>query len=203
MPSPTRSLTPNRERHAQKSRTREAILAAARDLLVDGEPVTLNAAAERAGVSRATAYRYFSDPSVLAAEAGLDLEVASYRAITEGFDTPRERLLAISLYFFDLAVGHEAEFRTFLARWLDAWQPGQSGPSRGARRVAMFERALADVTAIDPSDKAALVRALSATTGTEAMIALLDVAQVDRHAARRTVAEIATLLIDRHLPPDA
>lgn len=193
----------SRERRDQKNRTREAILAAARRLLADGAPVTLNAAAGLAGVSRATAYRYFSDPGVLSIEAGLAVEVKSYDAVTAGCETTRARLLAISLYFFDLAIDHEAEFRAFLARWLDAWMADGSTPGRGARRVEMVHRALDDGSEdIGPEARAALVRGLTMSTGTEAMIALFDIAQTDRAAARQTVEQVARLVIDRHLPPD-
>lgn len=195
------SASTDHERHAQKSRTREAILAAARDLVGGGATVTLQAVAERAGVSRATAYRYFSDPSVLAAEAGLALEVERYETIVADCATVQDRLLAISVYFFDLAVAHEAGFRQFLARWLDAWDPETKRVSRGARRVAMFERALDEGGATLPdSERGALVSGLAMTTGTEAMIALLDVAGADRATARATVRDLAAMIIDKHLP---
>ncbi len=108
------------ERHAQKSRTREALLAGAHALLTQGQPVTVAAAAAQAGISKATAYRYFSDASVLAAEAGLHVEVASYDRIVAGTRTPRDRLVAISVYMIDLALDHQGAFRQFMARSLDA-----------------------------------------------------------------------------------
>lgn len=40
------------------------------------------------------------------------------------------------------------------------------------------------------------------STGTEAMIALLDIAQTDRAAARQTVEHVARLVIARYLPPE-
>jgi AcrR family transcriptional regulator len=43
----------------QKSRTREAIIDGALELMAEGTMPTVVAAAERAKVSRATAYRYF------------------------------------------------------------------------------------------------------------------------------------------------
>ena len=69
-------------RTAQKNRTRKAILDGARTLLAEGQQVTVAAAAEKHGISKATAYRYFSDPAVLVAEAGLDISVRSYEEIT-------------------------------------------------------------------------------------------------------------------------
>lgn len=181
----------------KRSRTREAILAGARALMARGEPVTVAAAAAEQGISRATAYRYFSDPQVLASEAGLAVEVLDYASIVEGADGAHARTLAVSLYIFDLSLAHEAAFRQFLARNLDAWLSEGPRDRRGARRVEMFRRALAGA-GLDPAREARLVAALTAATGTEAMIALIDIARVDPDVARETVAEIAAALLDRY-----
>src|SRR6056297_2078022 len=181
----------------KRSRTREAILAGARALMARGEPVTVAAAAAEQGISRATAYRYFSDPQVLASEAGLAVEVLDYASIVEGADGARARTLAVSLYIFDLSLAHEAAFRQFLARNLDAWLSEGPRARRGARRVEMFRRALAGA-GLAPAREARLVAALAAATGTEAMIALIDIARVDPDVARETVAEIAEALLDRY-----
>lgn len=182
---------------SKRSRTREAILAGARALMARGEAVTVAAAAAEQGISRATAYRYFSDPQVLASEAGLAVEVLPYETIVAGAEGPRARILAISLYIFDLSVAHEAAFRQFLARNLDAWVAEGPRDRRGARRVEMFRRALDDA-GLAPADRKRLVTALTAATGTEAMIALYDIAQVDPGPARAAVAEIAEALLDRY-----
>jgi AcrR family transcriptional regulator len=50
---------PRSGRHAQKRRTRRALLDAAAELVAEGTVPTVAQAAERADVSRATAYRYF------------------------------------------------------------------------------------------------------------------------------------------------
>ncbi|QQA44440.1 TetR/AcrR family transcriptional regulator [Pelagovum pacificum] len=191
-------------RAAQKDRTRHAILDGARQLLARGETVTVVAAAEVHGISRATAYRYFSDPAVLTAEAVLDLSVLDYEEVVAGAEDLRSRLMAISGYFFDLAVEHEPTFRQYLSLNLAAWQPDKSTlpTRRGARRVVMYRRALSE--AGDPLDDATaerLVNALTVGTGIEAMIALYDIALADRQAARIAADDIAGALIDRFLPP--
>ncbi|MBC2857861.1 TetR family transcriptional regulator [Stappia sp. 28M-7] len=191
-----------RERTSQKNRTREAILAGARALIERGEAVTVTAAAAESGISKATAYRYFSDPAVLAAEAGLAVEVRDYAEIVQGCDTPRAKVLAVSLYMFDLALAHEAAFRQFLARNLDCWlaEGGGEATRRGARRVAMYRQALSEVRPALPADRlAVLVGALSAATGTEAMIALDDVARLSPDMARQAVRETTEALLDRFL----
>lgn len=192
-----------RERQTQKTRTREALLDGARALMLEGAMVTVTAAAERAGISKATAYRYFSDPAVMAAEAGLAVEVKPYEEVVAGARTTPERIRAISLYFFDLAVTHEAAFRQFLARSQDAWAHDAADRTerRGARRVAMFEAALdaaGDRLGMDRRKR--LVNALSAATGTEAMVALFDVTGTGPEAARQAVLDITDALIAANLP---
>jgi AcrR family transcriptional regulator len=54
------------ERVLQKERTRSALIAAARQLILDGARITMMGAATAVGVSEATAYRHFPDlPSLL------------------------------------------------------------------------------------------------------------------------------------------
>lgn len=189
-------------RSAQKERTRKSILDGARSLLAEGKPVTVAAAAEKHNISKATAYRYFSDPALLVAEAGLDITVASYDAIVADIPDVRGKLKAISLYFFDLAIENEAGFRQFVAMTLTAWMPdGRQGPARrGARRILMYEQvfAVGDHDLAAPEQKR-LIQALATVTGAEAMIALLDVANVDHAEARETVSEIVDVLLDRYL----
>jgi len=191
------------ERTNQKLRTREALLHAARDILLEGTSVTVIAAAERAGVSKATAYRYFSDPAILASEAGLDLSVLPYEEVVAGVEGIRGKLLAISVYYLDLAIDHEAEFRNFVGLSLLAWRPNDTSSvvRRGGRRIAMYEAALADLEGdLSVDRKTALVKALAMATGAEAMIALYDVARADREEARAVVSDVADAIITRYLP---
>src|SRR5947209_4793148 len=58
-------------RESQKNRTRKALLAAASALMRDGRSPTVAEAAEAAGISRATSYRYFPTQDVLLAEVAL------------------------------------------------------------------------------------------------------------------------------------
>ena len=54
------------QRARQKERTRSALIAAARQLSLDGAGITMMGAATAAGVSEATAHRHFPDlPSLL------------------------------------------------------------------------------------------------------------------------------------------
>lgn len=190
------------QRQDQRDRTRAALLEGARTILMRGEALTVTAAAREAGISKASAYRYFSDPALLAAEAGLHLKAASYEEITRDAATLRDKLVAISLYFFDLAVANEAAFRTYLGLNLQAATQSQDGkmPRRGARRIQAFMRALESDKGISPERARSIAAALGMATGAEAMIALFDVADLSAEKARTLVAETAQAICDRMLP---
>ena len=181
---------------SKRSRTREAILAGARNLMSRGEPVSVAAAAAEEGISRATAYRYFSDPQVLANEAGLAVAVLPYDQVVAGHEGPRQKTIGVALYIFDLSVENEAAFRQFLARNLDAWLMHGAGDRRGARRVEMFGHALQQAD-LSPEKKARLINGLTAASGSEAMIALYDIAQVEPGAARDAIRDVAEALLDK------
>lgn len=187
-------------RTSQKERTRRAILDGARQLLSEGAPVTVAAAAERHGVSKATAYRYFSDPDILVSEAMLDIEVKSYEDVTRNANSLRERLLAINLYFLDLALENEMGFRQFLGRTLTVSASGAGDVRRGARRISMYRQALVgDDGGLSRKAQDALVRALAPATGIEAMTALLDVAGAEPEQAREAVSTMTLAILDRLL----
>jgi AcrR family transcriptional regulator len=187
-------------RSAQRERTRQAILDGARKLLFEGKTVTVAAAAAENGVSKATSYRYFSDPSVLVAEAVLDVAVKSYEDIVATSHDLRGRLKAICLYYLDLSLENETGFRQFLAAAMTEWTADSPTTARGGRRVKMFRRALSEYdTGLSSEQSDTLVRALSVSTGLEAMIALIDVAGATPKQARETVAFMVDAIVDRTL----
>lgn len=190
------------QRQDQRNRTRAALLEGARAILMRGEVLTVTAAAREAGLSKASAYRYFSDPTLLAAEAGLHLKAAPYEEITRDAATLRDKLVAISLHFFDLAVANETAFRTYLGLNLLAATQAQDGrmPRRRSRRIQAFMRALEGDTGISPEQAHSIAAALGIATGAEAMIALFDVADLSADKARALVAETAQAICDRMLP---
>ncbi len=162
--------------------------------------MTVAGAAAANGVSKATSYRYFSDPSVLVAEAVLDVAVKPYEDIVADAQDLRGKLRAICLYFLDLSIENEAGFRQFLGAAMTEWAAGSAATARGGRRVKMFRRALSEEkNTLSSERRDTLVRALSAATGLEAMIALIDVAGATPEQARETVAFMADAIIDRTL----
>src|SRR5579872_4176513 len=71
MPRQESKQSRSKERVGQKNRTRKALLAAADALIRNGKPPTVTDVAEAAGISRATAYRYFPTQEMLWAEVAL------------------------------------------------------------------------------------------------------------------------------------
>lgn len=189
------------ERTSQKQRTREAILDGARRLMARGEPVTVTAAANEHGISRATAYRYFSDPQALTLEAGLATLVPPYEEVIAGTTDLRSRLSAITAAMIRLTLENETAFRQYLSHAVTA---PDGSRTRGARRVAYMKRALGelphDLSAAGQSD---LVASLSTIAGVEGLVALSDVAGRDTANAARLLGEIADAILTRYLGPRA
>ena len=187
------------ERTNQKQRTRDAILDGARQLMRRGEPVTVAAAAAEHRISRATAYRYFSDPQALALEAGLATLVPPYEEITAGTTDLRTCLATITAAMIRLTLENEAAFRQYLSHAVTATD---GSASRGARRVGYMKRALGafphDLSAAQAAD---LVASLSTVAGVEGLVALTDVAGRDSAAAGRLLGEIADAILTRYLGP--
>jgi AcrR family transcriptional regulator len=187
------------ERTSQKQRTRDAILDGARQLMSRGEPVTVAAAAAEHGISRATAYRYFSDPQALALEAGLATLVPPYEAVIAGTTDLRSRLAAITEAMIRLTLENEAAFRQYLSHAVTATD---GSGSRGARRVGYMRRALSELPHdLSPAKAADLVASLSTVAGVEGLVALTDVAGRDSAAAERLLGEIADAILTQYLGP--
>jgi AcrR family transcriptional regulator len=186
----------------QKLRTRQALLAAARALAARGEAISVTAAAAEAGISKATAYRYFAASDTLAMEAALDGEFDTAEAVVGDAMEVRERVQRVSRYLFDATRASEQGFRLFLAKALEASAMPGAPQLRGGRRLPMYELALEPVRArMAPEAFRDLVHALSGATGLEAWLALKDVCRLDDAAAYRILAINVNAILDALLPP--
>src|SRR5919112_186995 len=128
-------------RTRQKARTRAAMIAATRAFLADGATPTVEQAAERAGVSRTTAYRYFPNQRALL--------VATYPMVgtdslldDDAPDDPRERLEIVTDAIGEQLLENEAELRAMLRLSLDPTSRDKL-PLRTGRAVRWIEDALA------------------------------------------------------------
>lgn len=197
-------MTHDAGRTGQKARTRRDLLAAARRLMDRGGVPHVHAVAAEAGISRATAYRYFRSPEVLAVEAVLDWNVASPDEIVGDATDVTERVLRVQRYLLKLIRESETGFRLFLARALEASVADRDGGGReirGGRRLPMYEHALAPVRSrMKRKDFEFLILSLSATSGIEAYIALKDVCRVDDELADEIAASNTKAILEKLLP---
>ena len=198
-------MNPNTAGRAnQKARTRQAIVRAAGALLARGEKPGLDEIAAEAGVSRATAYRYFPGLDALLSEAAVDLLIPSPEALFDSrAPADAEARLALVDETFDQACRErDVPLRLMLARLLErSVRPEQAeAPLRQNRRMPLIERALAPLKG-QMGDEAArrLVHALAMVVGTEGYIALTDVVGLDRDEARKVRRWAIEALLDAAL----
>ena len=166
---------------------------AARELLVDGRTPTVEDAAVRAGVSRATAYRYFSNQRELLVATHPMLDMASLLPQDAPTD-PRQRVAIVVGRLLALTLDTEAELRMSLRLALEA--AGEDLPLRKGRRLTCFHDALRPARAVlSPADLDRLCVVLASTVGIEALVWLVDVAGLSRDEAAdqlRCTARILT-----------
>jgi len=171
-------------RRRQKARTRNALVAAARQLLAEGITPTVEQAADRAEVSRTTAYRYFPNRRALLAATYPEIEAGSQLG-TEPPSDPLERLDLVTEAITRQVVEHEPELRAQLRLSLEPRPPDPEDlPFRRGRAIGWLEDALAPLREQVPEvELRRLVLAIRATIGIEALVWLTDVAGLSREEA--------------------
>ncbi len=190
-------------RVAQKRRTREALIAAARALVAEGATPTVEAAAEAAAISRTTAYRYFPSQRALLAAAHPETAVESLLPENAPEDVAARLDLVVAAYT-RLTLDNESQQRTMLRLSLEADPEERSQlPLRQGRVIKWIEEALAP---LQPDLPAAEVRrlavAIRSATGIEALVWLTDVAGLSTDEATDLMgwsarAMLAAALTDR------
>ncbi|MCW6003355.1 TetR/AcrR family transcriptional regulator [Micromonospora sp. CPCC 205371] len=188
-------------RTAQKSRTRHALIAATQDLLTAGHTPKVEDAAERAGISRTTAYRYFPNQRSLLLAARPTISPDSLMPPDAPAD-PRGRLDAVMTAFTRYNLTWEPQLRTSLRLSLepDADQP----VLRQGRAIGWIAEALTPLRDSHPHvDIDRLAVAIRSATGIETLIWLIDIAGYTREQAAITVKATARALLDAALHGDA
>jgi AcrR family transcriptional regulator len=176
----------------QKRRTRAAIVGAAKELLSEGVTPTVGDAAQRALVSRTTAYRYFPTQEALLLEVAVTTDVAEIEALVaepvdrdEVPDRLREVIRLLNRHVLDDEAQYRAAMRTYLDLWAAAKGRGEDDPVvREGRRTRWIDSVLDRLEGSIPRRELDRLRAaLALVTGSEAMIALRDVARLDADEA--------------------
>ena len=185
-------------RSAQKARTRQALVSAARDLVAAGTTPTVEDAAEAASISRTTAYRYF--PTKRALLLAAHPEIAATSMLPD--DAPKgtaERLDAVVRNFSAMIVDTEPQQRTMLRLSLEASRSEREAlPLRQGRAIAWIAEGLEGVR--DDFTEAQfrqLVVSIRATIGIEALVWLVDVAGLSRDDAVALTRWSAQALLQR------
>jgi len=180
----------------QKRRTRQALLAAARELVSQGATPTVEEAALKASVSRTTAYRYFPSQRALLVAAHPEIEVRSLLPESPPED-PELRLDLVIQRFMGLILETEEQQRTMLRLSLEP-DPGQRGPLplRQGRAIGWIAEALAPLAERLPEvELQRLVLAIRSAAGIEALVWLTDVAGLTREEAIALIRRSARALL--------
>lgn len=182
-----KSLTkspPGAERKAprdnQRRRTLRALIDSAQALRTEGVTPTLSDVAERAGVSRATAYRYFSSAEAALAAAvfsgglpTIDKILAKHERAPEIAEAAAK---SVNGMFLEDELSLHAMMKGFMTLWID--QHGEEPPPRPSRRFDLIDPVLDHVQPpLDRALRRRLRSALAMVIGTEAVITLRDVAE--------------------------
>ena len=186
-------------RTRQKQRTRNDLVAAARDLIASGGAApTVEEAAAAASVSRTTAYRYFRSQRELLAAAHPEIELTSLLPADVG-DDPEVRIEAAVRGFLAMVVDTEPQQRTMLRLSLEtdassrtataAAGPGDRLVLRGARS--------AWPTSLGKDGVRRLAIAVRAGSGIESLVWLTDVAGLTRKQAVDQMVWSAVALVRR------
>jgi AcrR family transcriptional regulator len=186
----------------QKARTRDALIAAARELLAEGVTPTVEAAAAEASVGRTTAYRYFPNSRALLAATYPEFEMTS---LLEG-DSPEDplaRLESVAETLTQWCIEYEPEYRAQLRLTLEGESAdGESLPLRRGRRIGWIGDALSPLKGrIAEPELERLVYGIGATLGIEAFVWLTDMAGLSREEAARVMRTNARTLVRSALEP--
>ena len=171
-------------RTSQKARTRAALIAAARQLIADGETPTVELAAAAASISRATAYRYF--PSQRDLLVASHPEVQTRSMLGPGApDDPAARLEIVVDAFLSLILDTERQQRTSLRLSLESAPPERGALAlRQGRAIGWFGEALEPLRGRVPDAALQrLVLAIRSAVGIEALVWLTDIAGLPRAEA--------------------
>jgi AcrR family transcriptional regulator len=180
----------------QKARTRDALIAAARQLLAEGVTPTVEEAAAEASIGRTTAYRYFPNSRALLAATFPEIEMDSLLGADPPGD-PLARLEIMAESFTRQILEHEPELRAQLRLALEGdGAGGESLPFRRGRRIRWIEDALSPLRGRMPEPELErLVLGIGATLGIEALVWLTDMGGLSREEAVEVMRSNARTLL--------
>ncbi|GAA0950134.1 TetR/AcrR family transcriptional regulator [Kribbella koreensis] len=192
-------------REQQKQRTRQALIDAYLTMVRDGgESPTVQQVAEKAGISVATAYRYFPNPKSLR-DDGSTFATRDFptfeEVLADAGDDPLVRVELLIRTITGLQFADEPVWRSVFQmtqeRWFAQWEAGgEMVPVRSTARRDGVELALRPLAGELPKkDFARLVNAVMLVWGVEAVIATRDAVGLEPGEALDTMVWAAQALI--------
>lgn len=187
-----------------RGRTYRLLLDQAMELAADGRLVTVAEVAAAAGVSRATAYRYFPSRSQLIS-AIVGESLGPVRRFESHKTDGRERLQELFTRTFPRFRQFEPHMRAALQLSLEHWALERSGnideePYRRGHRVAILARAATPLKSrMRKSEFRRLLCALSLIFGIEPYVVLKDIWGSSDREVQAVTRWVADALIDASL----
>ncbi len=190
----------------QKERTRQALLAAVRELLAEGEAVTIAKAGARALVSEATAYRYYSDLRSLMRDAVAPKWPDFDRLLSELSAMPaiEDRAHRAAEAMARQVLANERDIRALIALSYAPTGGGgeeSGGAARPAFRVALVDAVLAPLEGeIDREVPRRLRLAISVVISAEAVLSLEDLSNCSHEEIVLTLGWMARQIVGAATP---
>ena len=194
-------MSQDRGRARQRARTRAAIVDGAQRIAVDGSPPGIEEAADAAGVSRATAYRYFPTQEALQVElesrtAWQHLE-AELPAMSSA--DPEIRLARLVELIGAAVADNEVHVRQGLRVYQDTWlrrvPNSEPTPVRRGRRTEWLDKVLEPLPPMAPERHARLRAALAVVVGPDPVLMLSDVLGLRPREASAVLRWAAVVLL--------
>ena len=183
----------------QKRRTRDALVARRVQLVAEGATPTVEDAAERADVSRTTAYRYFASQALLLAAAHPEVVTTTLLPSPAPTDVA-ERVEIVVAHVTDMVVENEPQQRTMLRLSLEPRTGRHELLLRQGRVIGWLEEALEPLThELGGNGVHRLAIAIRSAIGIEAFVWLVDVAGLSKADAVDTMRWSARSMLDAAL----
>ena len=193
----------NKGRVRQKLRTRKALIEAAWALLQQGQQPTVDDVAEKAMVSRATAYRYFPNRERLLIEAVINRDTPAPEKVLAGIpsDAADDTVARVQEYLYAQVTKNETLHRSLLRACQEEWIENKDRfVLRGDERLVLLEEALRSRgVGLDKAGYENLLFALATMVGLESYIVLRDVCQVSQKRGNEIMNWAVRKLVDAAL----
>ena len=170
----------------------------------DGHIPTVPEVAVRAGIPRATAYRYFPSRSALVT-AVIDTSLGPVRKLASDNRTGRERVHELFGQTFPRFKEFEPQLRAAAQLALEQWALDRAGlleeePYRRGHRIKILGHAIAPLAPeLTPASRARLHKALTVVYGIESYVILKDIWGLGNREIERIALWMADALIDAAL----